>query len=147
MNQTNNYSSLSHTIQNTIKPKNKKCKGCNKKRKIVNEIYQTCLPCYKVKTVNLSGNKVIDNFIINILSKRNPRVKLEIVSYDRFKNIEFVNEGGFSKIYKAIWVDGPISNKWDEVKQDFRRFGKITVALKELNNSKNIESKELNEVK
>jgi hypothetical protein len=36
--------------------------------------------------------------------------------------------------------------QWDEEKQEFKRLGKRTVVLKELNNSKNIESKELNEV-
>ena len=53
---------------------------------------------------------------------------MEFVPYDQFKNIEYIAEGGFSKIYKATWIGGP------------------TVVLKKLNNSKNITSKELNEV-
>ncbi|CAB4427812.1 unnamed protein product [Rhizophagus irregularis] len=48
---------------------------------------------------------------------------MEFVPYDQFKNIEFIAEGGFSKIYKATWIDGP------------------------LNNSNNITFKELNELK
>ncbi|GBB88567.1 hypothetical protein RclHR1_01510018 [Rhizophagus clarus] len=143
-----NNTSLSHLVQEKPKPKYKynKCKGCNKKRKFVNEIYQICLPCYKAKTVTLSGNKVIDDFINNILDKRNTKINLEFVPYDRFKDVEFVAEGGFSKIYKANWVGGPIFG-WDKTKKKPRRYSEMIVALKELNNSKNIEAKELNELK
>ena len=62
--------------------------------------------------------------------------RMEFVFYDRFKDVEFIAEGGFSKIYKATWVDGPM---------DFGS-SNYPVALKKLNNSKNITSKELNEV-
>jgi serine/threonine protein kinase len=108
-------------------------------------------PYHKEATVTLSGNKVIDDFIINILSNRTNYkhkrlVNLEFVPYERFKNIKFIAEGGFSKIYKATWIDGPLTSKWDYEKKEFIRKGRKTVALKELNNSKNIESKELNEV-
>ncbi|EXX75396.1 Kcc4p [Rhizophagus irregularis DAOM 197198w] len=71
---------------------------------------------------------------------------MEFVLYDRFKNVEFNAEGGFSKIYKATWIDGPIVD-WNEKKQKYNRYGEVTVALKELNNSENINSKELNELK
>ena len=69
---------------------------------------------------------------------------MEFISYDRFKNIEFIAEGGFSKIYKATWVDGPVDNY--NRKRDNRQ-PNYTVVLKKLNNSKNITSKELNEVR
>ncbi|EXX60453.1 Cdc15p [Rhizophagus irregularis DAOM 197198w] len=76
-----------------------------------------------------SGNKIIDDFIrytqVNLARSEG---KLKFVPYNQFKNIEFIAEGGFSKIYKATW---------------FNR----TVVLKKLNNSKNITSKELNELK
>ncbi|RGB42698.1 kinase-like domain-containing protein [Rhizophagus diaphanus] len=84
----------------------------------------------------------------NTLSNHNynyRKAKLEFVSYGKFKDIEFIAEGGFSKIYKATWIDGPISNKWNEEKQEFDRCGRMIVVLKELNNSNNIDSKELNE--
>lgn len=54
----------------------------------------------------------------------------EYVSYNRFKDLELIAEGGFSKIYKATWMDE--MNK--------------CVVLKELDNSKNINYNELNEV-
>ncbi|GBC02638.1 hypothetical protein RclHR1_04720010 [Rhizophagus clarus] len=141
-----------HPTQKALKSRVKKCNECKKKRKFVNEIHQICQPCYKAKTVMLSGNKVIDNFIKSVLnnndhSKHNKLVSLEFVPYNKFKYIEFVAEGGFSKIYKATWVDGPLSTKWNNEKQEFNRKGKTKVALKELNNSKNIKSKELNELK
>ena len=69
------------------------------------------------------------------------------VPYDRFKNVEFIAEGGFSKIYKATWIDGPIFG-WSK-KKPFKPIYKqknYPVVLKKLNNSKNITSKELNEV-
>ena len=36
---------------------------------------------------------------------------MEFVLYDRFKDVKFIAEGGFSKIYKATWVDGRIYAK------------------------------------
>src|SRR5437763_10480950 len=89
-----------------------------------------------------SGNKVIDDFIGYTLINHERIGKMEFVPYYKFNDLEFVAEGGFSKIYKATWIDGPIKH-W----VNYDRNGKMTVALKELNNSKNINSKELNEVK
>ena len=87
-------------------------------------------------------NKVVDDFTKYTLINNDQRGKMEFVPYFKFNNIEFVAEGGFSKIYKATWIDGPIRH-WDNCDRD----GKMIVALKELNNSKNINYKELNEVK
>ena len=93
-----------------------------------------------------SGNKVIDEFIMYTINNPNESgIKMEFVPYYKFKDVEFIAEGGFSKIYKATWIDGPITD-WNEKKQAFNRDGEMTVALKELNNSENINSKELNEV-
>ncbi|PKY61072.1 kinase-like protein, partial [Rhizophagus irregularis] len=66
------------------------------------------------------------------------------VPYDQFKNIEFIAEGGFSKIYKATWIDGPVYNYSHKISS---RQNNYTVVLKKLNNSSNISSKELNELK
>ena len=46
------------------------------------------------------------------------------------------------KIYKTTWIDGPII---DLYKKDIRQQNR-TVVLKKLNNSRDITSKELNEV-
>ena len=69
---------------------------------------------------------------------------MKFISYDQFKDIEEIGRGGFSKIYKATWINGP--PYWNEEKEDFEYKDSITVALKQLNNSKNITSKELNKV-
>ncbi|RIA94200.1 hypothetical protein C1645_873592 [Glomus cerebriforme] len=91
-----------------------------------------------------SGNKMIDDFIrftqTNFIKEHG---KMEFVPYDQFKNIKFIAEGGFSKIYKATWIDGPIT--WS--KSIYSRNSNYTVVLKKLNNSKNITSKELNELR
>ena len=118
-------------------PKFKKCNECHQKRRYFHKIHRICHLCYNSKRLfTSSGNKVIDDFIKYTLTNRHTRAgKMEFVRYDRFKDVNFIAEGGFSKIYKATWID---SNKDSG--------GEITVVLKELNHSKNISSKELNEV-
>ncbi|CAB5388563.1 unnamed protein product [Rhizophagus irregularis] len=60
------------------------------------------------------------------------------------RNYEFIKARGFSKIYKATWIDGPHS--WNEEKEDFEyEEPNIIVALKQLNNSENISFEELKE--
>ena len=142
MNQSTNYkhdTSLGQPTQTIVKSKykKKKCNECNKNRTPLDKSHQICHVCYKAKGLKTSGNKVIDDFIrytqTNYIKKEG---KMEFVPYDRFKNIEFIAEGGFSKIYKATWIDGPVIRERN-----------CTVVLKKLNNSKNITSKELNEVR
>ncbi|GBC42212.2 kinase-like domain-containing protein [Rhizophagus irregularis DAOM 181602=DAOM 197198] len=89
----------------------------------------------KNRDYKLSGNNVVDDFIIYTQKNDNLKTgRIEFVSYDQFENIEFLSEGGFSKIYKAIWVEKH-NNKCK------------TIALKKLNNSKDITPKDLNELK
>ena len=132
---------LIQQTQTIVKYKKRiRCSECNKKRTPLDESHQICHVCYKTKSISKpSGNKIIDDFIrhtqINYVKKKG---KMEFVPHDQFKNIEFIAEGGFSKIYKATWTDGP-------VKRSVRR-PNYTVVLKKLNSSKNITSKELNEV-
>ncbi|PKK69537.1 hypothetical protein RhiirC2_499042 [Rhizophagus irregularis] len=90
------------------------------------------------KPIIQSGNKVIDDFIKHTLTRKEGR--MEYVPYSEFKNVNFIAEGGFSKIYKAIWINGP---RYDSKQCK----SEMTVALKELANSKNITSKHLNELK
>ncbi|CAG8806497.1 6862_t:CDS:2, partial [Gigaspora margarita] len=71
--------------------------------------------------------------------------RLEYVPYEQFTNIKYLSEGGFSKIYKAIWRDGPITS-WYSKKQRFHRHKNCTVVLKSLNDSKYFSPNFLNEV-
>jgi len=91
-----------------------------------------------------SRNVFIDKFIqISQLNAQCSNQILEWIPYDRFKNIEYFDKGGFSTIYKAIWLDGPImywyENKWI-------RSNEKTVALKSLDKSSNLNEEFLNEV-
>ena len=69
---------------------------------------------------------------------------MTFIPYNQFKDIEMIGKGGFSKIYKATWINGP--PYWNEEKENFEYKDSITVILKQLNDSKNVTSKELNEV-
>jgi hypothetical protein len=144
----NDTSSIQST-QATVKKRKKRihCSECNKKRVALDKSHQICHVCYKYKTKKtskLSGNKTIDDFIrytqTNYVTKKEG--KMEFIPHDQFKNIEFIAEGGFSKIYKATWIDGPVIDY-----NEMRRIPNFIVVLKKLNNSKNTTSKELNEVR
>ena len=59
---------------------------------------------------------------------------IEWIPYDHFTNVEFVAEGGFSRVYKASWKEGC----WECVTEDddtstryLKRRGSMEVALKE----------------
>src|SRR6266496_4182679 len=118
------------------KYKKKKCNECNKRRKPLDESHQICHVCYKVKIIykpKLSGNKIIDDFIkytqLNLVKKEG---RMEFVPYEQFKNVEFIAEGGFSKIYKAIWINGPITIrkiKYNLVYLIIRLFSKNLIIL------------------
>ncbi|GBB85369.1 hypothetical protein RclHR1_11910005 [Rhizophagus clarus] len=59
-----------------------------------------------------------------------------------------VYQVGTNKVYKATWVDGPIYG-WSKKKQSYIRYSttqNYDVVLKKLNNSKDVTSKELNEI-
>lgn len=125
----------------------KNCVLCNKRRKVLDS-HQICLVCNKIKIVykyGPSGNQFIDDFIrytqINVIIKNG---KLEFVPFEQFTNIEFISEGGYSKIYKATWIDGPVTN-YKRKRGDYR-VPNYTVVLKKIEDSKNVTSKDLNEV-
>ena len=121
------------------------CRRC--RRMISLGSHKICRNCNRIVMIKLkqklSGNKIIDDFIkLTRINYVKTGVMLEFVPHEQFKNIEFIAEGGFSKIYKATWIDGPFM-KYNK----FNRRENHTVVLKKLNNSKNITSKELNEVR
>ncbi|UZO15244.1 uncharacterized protein OCT59_006675 [Rhizophagus irregularis] len=138
---------LNDTQLTQNKYEKKKCNECNKARTLSRINHQICHICYIAKRrIIPSGNKVIDDFIrytqTNYVKDNG---KMIFVPYEKFENIEFIGEGGFSKIYKATWIDCKISDKG--TLDYFLHNESKTVALKKLKNSKNITSKELNELK
>ncbi|GET02618.1 kinase-like domain-containing protein [Rhizophagus clarus] len=121
---------------------NNRCKKCN---------YACNTMYFKRNFKNwTSGNKDIDKFIqdTQLLSHTEdelPKV-LEWIPYDRFCDMKYIAKGGFGKVYKATWIDGIIF-KWSNITSNWERNHKnMSVALKSLDNSKNITSEFINEV-
>ena len=159
-------------------------------QRILNQKYGLCPECNQPNTDNYwckecyskkfqqnfgnwtSGNEHIDKFIKEAqLNARNLAEFLEWIPYNRLRNIQFLAQGGFSTVYKAIWLDNSVI-KWDYEKQDWERhvedlceqdykdainpkiknplesndkYG-FSVVLKSLNDSSNIDKNFLNEV-
>src|ERR1051325_8137415 len=68
-----------------------------------------------------SGSELIDNFIQNAqLKARDNYEVIEWIPYNRFRNIQYLAQGGFSIVYKAFWLDGWIE-KWDGEKQRWKK--------------------------
>src|SRR6266498_1645720 len=123
------------------------CKECNQK----NTGYKWCFACNaKHFQQNFSkwssGNVDIDKFIQNTQLSANKYNLLEWIPYDRFYDIEYIAKGGFGKVYKANWIDGIIYNLDIENQNWERHNSNKFVALKSLNNSKNVTSEFINEV-
>ncbi|PKY63193.1 kinase-like protein, partial [Rhizophagus irregularis] len=98
-----------------------------------------------------SGNNDIDKFIQETqLSEHasNIRIRnaLEWVPYDRFYDIKYIAKGGFGKVYRANWIDGYLVN-WDDENKNWMRYNQnMFVALKSLDNSKNVTLEFMNEI-
>ena len=93
-----------------------------------------------------SENEFINKFIQKSqLDTQYTNQRLEWISYNQFKNIKFLDRGGFSIIYEAIWLDGSI-DRWDNDKKNWIRTKNQKVVLKSLNESSNLSDKFLNEV-
>ena len=126
------------------------CEECNQKNQ-KNTGYKWCFACNaKHFQQNFekwsSGNVDIDKFIQDTQLSANNQRALEWIPYDRFYDIEYIAKGGYGKVYRANWIDGYINN-WDIENQNWVRYGSnMFVALKSLNNSKNVTLEFLNEV-
>ncbi|GET50844.1 kinase-like domain-containing protein [Rhizophagus irregularis DAOM 181602=DAOM 197198] len=124
----------------------KNCSYCNKS--FTKELWcKECDPFMNIERWS-SGNNEIDKLIKDtIYGARNENHNfLEWVPFDKFKDINQIGEGGFSKVYFATWIDGPKIHKkygiWEKRKSE-----PIKVALKRLNGSENISAEYLNEIK
>ena len=107
-----------------------------------------------------SGNKFIDKFIQESqLNTEECWHVLEWIPYNRLTNVKYLDKGGFSTVYKAIWLDGYI-DYWDYENSQWKRYIDIDsdedgnniskigykVVLKSLDNSSSLNDEFLNEV-
>ncbi|RHZ89203.1 hypothetical protein Glove_18g30 [Diversispora epigaea] len=84
-----------------------------------------------------SDDREIDKFIQQIQLKANKNFEIiEWIPFNKLKNVSYLAKGGFSKVYKAEWLDGPIYS-WDYKVENWKRFKKH-VCLKSLDDSSNI---------
>jgi len=110
------------------------CKDCETKR------FEVDFPNWT------SGNQAIDKVIRESqLAARNPVSYLEWIDYEQFECFQLIDAGGFGKVWKALWNDGP-RDEWDREKDEWVRGGIVPIALKELNDSSNISIEYLDEV-
>jgi hypothetical protein len=109
------------------------------------EYFKECYSkMYKYDTNWISGNEKINDLIRVMQLKFNAYkdILFEWIPYDQFSDIEKIGKGGFSTVYLATWRDGPLRYN----KNEWIRDSDKKVALKCLDDSKNIDNEFLNEV-
>jgi hypothetical protein len=133
---------------------NKYCEECGKQYvDIENKWCKSCrINDLKENFTNWSENEKIDNLIQELRLKINESSDtiFEWIPYDQFSDIKEIGEGGFAKVYSAIWKprEQPINITFE--KDYIYRYPKEPkggkVALKCIYNSQNITNEFLNEV-
>ncbi|GBB97328.1 hypothetical protein RclHR1_02970003 [Rhizophagus clarus] len=140
---------------------NEKLKECYKENGLCKECkqpknsYVWCQCKFQQNFKNwTSGNNEVDEFIQKSqLKAKISNEILEWIEYDRFEKVEYLAEGGFGTIYKAIWKDGYIiswdseNNQWKRSKTWCEEYEKYPVVLKCLHNSQDITAEFLREIK
>ncbi|GES74543.1 kinase-like domain-containing protein [Rhizophagus clarus] len=146
------FNNLDIDITSLLKINYKNCSYCNKP--FIEELW--CKECDPFRRMQgwTSGNPDIDKFIKDTMHKPeyNEFISrytfIEWVPFDRFIDIKEIGEGGFAKVYSAIWIDGPsVYHKNYNGKYQKERPKPMKIALKRLNGSQNISNKYLNELK
>ncbi|RHZ46803.1 hypothetical protein Glove_606g149 [Diversispora epigaea] len=84
-----------------------------------------------------SEDSEIDKFILHIqLNANKHQGILEWIPFDRFDDVTYVAKGGFSTVYKAKWLDGPLLS-WSYKTKNWNRSKNKVVCLKSLDGSTN----------
>ncbi|EXX73856.1 uncharacterized protein OCT59_008971 [Rhizophagus irregularis] len=111
------------------------CKDCETNSMKENFLYWT------------SGIKEIDELIRHTqLNASQTCDYLEWIPFDKFEMVKYIGSGGFGSTYSALWMEGP-RWIWDDGAQEWARAGPMTVALKRLDNSQEISSSFINQIK
>ncbi|PKY25701.1 hypothetical protein RhiirB3_440750 [Rhizophagus irregularis] len=84
----------------------------------------------------LSENKDIDVILKGNYCKSNKMSEfIEWIPYSSFIDISYINQGGFSKVYSALWLNNNIY-EWDQIELEWKRLsGYKKVVLKVLESS------------
>ncbi|GBC07329.1 hypothetical protein RclHR1_00740012 [Rhizophagus clarus] len=94
-----------------------------------------------------SENKEIDELIRHTqLNASQTCDYLEWIPFEAFEMVKYIDSGGFSSFYSALWLEGPRWN-WDDGAQEWTRSGPTSVVLKRLDNSLNISSSYIDQIK
>ena len=125
------------------------CKKCGEVDEF-NASYKWCKPCHVERfkrnfTRWTSGNNNIDNFVQEQQLKIDAYYEIifEWIPYNQFSIIKKLGEVGFTKIYLAIWEDGPLY--YHTVQHEYTRNRNKNVVLKYLRNSQNTTNEFLND--
>ncbi|GBC32509.1 kinase-like domain-containing protein [Rhizophagus irregularis DAOM 181602=DAOM 197198] len=139
-------------IKITKNDTSERCPECG--QEFINKILSYCKPCYSAHFRNnftywTSGNLNIDELIQNSQLNANDKYELiEWIEYSNFKDVEFVANGGFGSVYKAIWQDGPIEEPfWNIKKSEWNRNSFKEVAIKKFRNATSVSLEFLKEVR
>ncbi|UZO19968.1 uncharacterized protein OCT59_011230 [Rhizophagus irregularis] len=123
------------------------CKGCSQVKKIP----RWCSSCNSNRLRQdfdrwTSGNDYVDKLIKDNQTSAYSNHILEWIPYEKFTDLKFIAKGGNAKVYSATWTDGQIE-KWDYESNIWKRSESFEIALKILNNSKDLSEEFLNELK
>ncbi|RHZ71885.1 hypothetical protein Glove_251g50 [Diversispora epigaea] len=158
MTETNDTNNENNISESELKPESRRpvlrtsvgCKECNGPTKKFQTWCKSCIEKHFQDNFNkwTSGNEILDEFIRTVqMEEFRFSFTIEWIPFDRFSNIEFIKEGGFGTISKAIWLDGYI-HEWDLKQNEWKRAGRKNVCLKRIADSKDKISMEfLDEIK
>ncbi|RHZ60903.1 hypothetical protein Glove_350g158 [Diversispora epigaea] len=121
-----------------------KCYDCGEQQ-IEDKWCQNCKPLEITPTFALwtSGNDEIDQLIQKnqLIPKHYDYNCWRWIDYDGLDNIEYLSEGGYGTVYKAVWNNMP-----EEIKTNYSNPSKM-IAMKKLNDSQNFTKDFTNEIK
>ncbi|CFW93402.1 putative Non-specific protein-tyrosine kinase [endosymbiont DhMRE of Dentiscutata heterogama] len=133
------------------------CKKCQQPNTNKGRCHSCFEKEWQVNIKNLVGQELVEKFNqqqkkqeINTLedliySEQLEESELKWIPYEQFTNIEYLAEGGFSKVYKARW-QSKRSEKWNSEKKNYEELNYIEVVLKSLTSSQNITLEFLREI-
>ncbi|RIA90086.1 kinase-like domain-containing protein [Glomus cerebriforme] len=94
-----------------------------------------------------SENKEIDELVRHTQLNASQKCDyLEWIPFEKFDMVKYIGSGGFGSVYSALWMEGP-RWIWDDGAQEWTRAGPMNVALKRLDNSLNISSSYIDQIK